>query len=522
MQIDFLGRSAALCLALGACGDPSAAHDAGRLRVLDSGSPTPPVVVCEGTADGCSALTPAECAGVPGCQRRGRCEGFTHCGHPDRASCERVRGCRWEMDLYCGGSAASCTGYASGRECESVGCAWVETDECQGAPPPCASLGASDCDRVPGCRRVGSSPDAGQSDGGGGGDGGTATDGGTGLAVAAMFGRAHHYCVLLNDGRLVCWGSNQHAKLGTGTPSMFEPPTVIDALDGVEEVAIGVSHTCARVGPDVWCWGSNANAQLFRGHAGGDSPTPERVEGVTATGVYAGYNTTCITEENVALCVGSQRGLSGRYISPETITTPTAWYDLDDVQAMSLGGADACALTTTGRVRCTLLSRESEAPFRVPEWEGAEQIVVGWEFACARKDGVVSCYGDNESGQLGDGTTTERYAVAPAEVPIPGTVVDVSAGFAFACAATSDGEVWCWGENRETQLATPDYPFRSTPAQIPELSGARDVECGTSHCCAWTGGLDVWCWGENDRGQTGISPVSGSSFAPPRPIPFDL
>ncbi|HJL17688.1 MAG TPA: hypothetical protein RMH99_18635 [Sandaracinaceae bacterium LLY-WYZ-13_1] len=141
-----------------------AGPDAGSTAVFDAGPDEP---VCEGTAEPCADRTAEECDMVRGCSTGGRCSGFgPTCGQPTRAECLAVPGCRWEMDLYCTGMPRGCGTYSTSWECQGAGCDWVPGTTCGGSPAACSSLGVSECDATPGCRRVSDDVDAGASDGG--------------------------------------------------------------------------------------------------------------------------------------------------------------------------------------------------------------------------------------------------------------------------------------------------------------------------------------------------------------------
>jgi alpha-tubulin suppressor-like RCC1 family protein len=85
----------------------------------------------------------------------------------------------------------------------------------------------------------------------------------------------------------------------------------------------------------------------------------------------------------------------------------------------------------------------------------------------------------------------------------------VSFGGAHACALTTQGKVWCWGNNEEGQLgynpelvmAGSNYP----PYEIPTLSDVIAIDAGTNHTCALRGDGILWCWGENSVDQGGVS-----------------
>jgi len=124
---------------------------------------------------------------------------------------------------------------------------------------------------------------------------------------------------------------------------------------------------------------------------------------------------------------------------------------------------------------------------------GAHSCVVG-------SDGNVRCWGANASGQLGDGTTTDRRT--PVLVANLTQVVSVAAGTAHTCALRAAGTVHCWGSSANDQIG-PGTASRSTPLQVAGLAGIVSITAGARHSCALDGTGVVRCWGDNTQGQLG-------------------
>ena len=119
-----------------------------------------------------------------------------------------------------------------------------------------------------------------------------------------------------------------------------------------------------------------------------------------------------------------------------------------------------------------------------------------------RQDGAVFCWGDNDVGQIGDGSRWTRRA-QPSRVVDLDDAVDVGAGRSHACAVRSGGEVRCWGRNYEHQLGDGTTSASTVPVAVMGVTGAVQVDGGRQHTCARTEAGAVFCWGANGNGQLG-------------------
>jgi alpha-tubulin suppressor-like RCC1 family protein len=193
--------------------------------------------------------------------------------------------------------------------------------------------------------------------------------------------------------------------------------------------------------------------------------------------------------------------------------------------AIAAGPFHACAVTSVGGVKCwgsnvfgQLGSGAATDSSFVPTdvaglADGISSVAAGRAHTCALTDvGGVRCWGANDSGQLGDGTTTGSRV--PVDVSGLGSGVSaITAGGAHSCALTVAGGVKCWGaagydeSGNATATAT-------TPLEVPGLaSGVGAIEAGGSHTCVLMGGK-VRCWGTNGSGQLGMGTPGGSSLDP--------
>jgi regulator of chromosome condensation (RCC1) repeat-containing protein/Calx-beta domain-containing protein len=132
-------------------------------------------------------------------------------------------------------------------------------------------------------------------------------------------------------------------------------------------------------------------------------------------------------------------------------------------------------------------------------------IAAGTAFGMALKDdGTVWAWGDNHSGELGDGTTTNAHS--PEQVPGLSNVVAISAGDAFGLALESDGSVWSWGNNTSGQLGNGTTTDSSSPGHVTGLiagSGVVDITTGFAHAIVRTASGSLYGWGDNKTGELG-------------------
>src|ERR1019366_2964372 len=134
---------------------------------------------------------------------------------------------------------------------------------------------------------------------------------------------------------------------------------------------------------------------------------------------------------------------------------------------------------------------------------------------CALLSGrTVECWGDNQQGELGNGTTaTSGCYCSTTPVAVSGLrgATAISVGTNSACALLSGGTVECWGLNSVGQLGNGTTTISSTPVAVSGLSGATAISVGTNSACALLSGGTVECWGSNNYGQLGNGTTTDSS-----------
>jgi alpha-tubulin suppressor-like RCC1 family protein len=146
---------------------------------------------------------------------------------------------------------------------------------------------------------------------------------------------------------------------------------------------------------------------------------------------------------------------------------------------------------------------------------GVASVSVGAQHACAlMAAGGVKCWGWNNYGETGDtsGATTTAQPIDVAG--LPSGVAAISVGGYHSCAITSSGAAWCWGENQVGQLGDGTTVDRATPAPVSGLSGVTSMTGGTYHACAVAAGA-AYCWGSNNAGQLGNGTATDSWLPAP-------
>ena len=141
------------------------------------------------------------------------------------------------------------------------------------------------------------------------------------------------------------------------------------------------------------------------------------------------------------------------------------------------------------------------------EPRSASGVAAAHDHACALlSSGEVRCWGRNDEGQLGDGTTEDRFT----PVPVAGVsdAIAVAVGGGSSCAARRDGTAVCWGRGRPGG----DEPG---PELVAGLERATSVALGGRHACAVRGDGQVMCWGDNESGQLGDGSITRRAEAMP-------
>jgi alpha-tubulin suppressor-like RCC1 family protein len=257
-------------------------------------------------------------------------------------------------------------------------------------------------------------------------------------------------CALDRTGAVYCWGLSDVGELGDGSTAGSDVPVAVDTsgvLAGktITQISVGSVVACAVDSAGrAYCWGANIDGDLGDGRTA-DSDVPVAVD---TSGVLAGKTITQISTNGGDTCALDSAGaaycwgynvfgeLGNGTTQPESSPVPVA-VDSGGV----LRGKTLTEVSAGDRSECALDSA-----------------------------GAAYCWGYNASGNLGDGSTD------PSSVPVAVDTTGVLAGKTLtelsggACAVDSAGAVYCWGENGSGELGDGSTAAMS---EVPVLAGPQ-------------------------------------------------
>jgi alpha-tubulin suppressor-like RCC1 family protein len=340
------------------------------------------------------------------------------------------------------------------------------------------------------------------------------------MTTDAISAGAFVTCALTPIGAVKCWGANSVGQLGNNSTTESHVPVGVAGLtSGVVSISTGDAFSCALTATGaVKCWGQNFTGQLGN-NSTTDSHIPVGVVGLSSgmIAVSAGSNHACaVNGAGALMCWGSNSGgqLGDNSTTDSHVPVPVTGLS-SGVVAVSASAHHTCALTVTGGVKCwgantsgelgTGSAADSLVPLDVVGLPSAVVRVVASAYnACALTGaGGVKCWGNNFSGQLGDGSVT--YSNVPVDVKgLTSDVLGLSAAKAGACAITSTGGVKCWGTNAFGQLGNGTLADSYVPVDVVGLAASVvAIDSGDLHTCAILSTGAIQCWGWNVTGVLG-------------------
>lgn len=271
-------------------------------------------------------------------------------------------------------------------------------------------------------------------------------------------------CAIIDMGQVKCCGDTTSNQIGK-----LRWPKTIDNISAANILNLGVSTYCALLeSGQTACWGSNngkfANGMLNGSTIAQTSHYPSQVVDFDVGSVH----TCALLDTREIWCAGtnSRNQITNKYNDNMIITFPVKIDELEKQQQIIVGFAYNCTRGEDELVKCwgTLPGGlEYGLPQTIQNLTGARDIQGDDTFACALLDtGEVACWGRNDHGQLGGGTRTDSLGTATRVSGIT-NAVSIHVGPKRACALLDDGKIMCWGYNEYGVLGDGTTQDKLTP-----------------------------------------------------------
>ena len=301
-------------------------------------------------------------------------------------------------------------------------------------------------------------------------------------SIVSVAAGAYTGYAVLSDGHVWAWGDDLEGQIGDRGPwSSRTIPVEVQGLSSAILAVGGANSVYAiRGNGTAWAWGDDSFGQLGTGSGSGVATTPQELTRLT---------------DVVAMAASTSDGYA-------LLGDGTVWAWGDD----SLGelGGGGCGPAPAGRPDTCL---GSSVPQRVPDLTEVVAIAAGGDSVYAlRRDGSVWAWGDDEFGELGDGVRRLDEG-APVKVRGLSHVVAIAAGSCSGYALLGDRTVWAWGRGDSGQLGDGSTSDRSIPVQVNGLAGVVQVVGGGDMAFALERNGSLWSWGTNTLGQLGNGSV---------------
>jgi len=320
------------------------------------------------------------------------------------------------------------------------------------------------------------------------------------------------------------WGSGGadiFAVGGSGTILHYDGTSWSAQASGTTQDLIGV---WGSGGMDVFAVGAGGTILHYDGTAWSQqlpSATPGSPSTFTVVSA-GGYHTCGVTASDAGYCWGDNgSGDLGSGTTPDSaIPVPVTAVGGHTFATASTGNHFTCALTTNGAAYCwgdnssgqlgNGTTTNSTTPVAAAPGITFATISAGLSHTCGvTPRGTAYCWGLNDNGQLGNGTTTNSSAAVAVSGGI--TFATVSAGGRHTCGVDSSAKAFCWGFNGTGQLGDGSTANSSVPLAVSGVISFAAVSAGSSHTCGVDRGGTALCWGFNGNGELGDGSTSNRS-----------
>lgn len=313
-----------------------------------------------------------------------------------------------------------------------------------------------------------------------------------------------------------------------------DTPTDAPPSRNAVSIAAGEQHSLiVTEDGEVYATGNNSSGVLCMDESTGGIEAFTLVEALSGiASVEAGSITSFFVADDGTLMACGHNGDGALGIDDDSVTYQyaPATVQLGQVDQVRSGGGHSFALdaagdlfgfgnNVSGEVGIGTTGSDQHAPAGLATLHGLEiadfDAASGGGFSVAvLEDGTVYTWGNNLSGELGDGGAGPN-AVNPGVLSTVDAVTQIAAGGGHTIALKDDGTVWGWGTNGSGQAGTGATSTVETPAQIAGLTGIVAVDAGNSYSIALDDAGAVWFWGNNSTGASGQGPSGDATYTTP-------
>ena len=339
---------------------------------------------------------------------------------------------------------------------------------------------------------------------------------------------------LKSNGRVWAWGINEYGQLGDGTTDNKIIPTQ-ETTAGTQwlRVSAGFQHTVAlKTDGTLWSWGRNIFGVLGIGISGDKKVPTQESTGSIWVDIKASNNYTVALKTDGTLWswgnnLYGQLGdgtVAHKNTAVQENSHSTHWVSIDSGGSHTVALKDDGSLWAWGKNYSGQLGDGTTTSKRIPTRE--ESNATNWSSIAAganhtvaiKTDGTLWAWGQNGSGQLGNGSNTSTTS-ATREESNATNWASASGGNLHTVALKTDGTLWAWGENGHGQLGDNTTTDKNIPIQ--EYSNSTDweiVDASYYHTVARKVDSSLWSWGSNGSGLigdgsgTGIKPVPSQEY----------
>ena len=316
------------------------------------------------------------------------------------------------------------------------------------------------------------------------------------LTFRQLSGGRYHTCGITLAGIGYCWGANVDGRLGTGS---FEPspkPVQVATAVAFQSIGSGWNHSCGLSKAGLaYCWGFNQEGEVGAPVPPADSVvvnSPRPVSGQSFKALSVGGLHSCAIDFNDQAWCWGFNGFG-------QLGDGTTNWTLNNV-------ADSTGKPITG------------LPVAVQAALSFKQVAAGAFHTCGiTLSGLAYCWGDNRQGQLGTGSTISSLTPVSVSMPPGVSFASISSGDTYSCAVSTTGQAYCWGDNQFGQFGDGTTTSSMSPVSVASGLMFKSFTAGETVSCGVTLDGRIYCMGNNLYGQVGdatnenrATPVKGA------------